>query len=256
MFFGLRFRLLLLVLLACAPLVGLTLHTASKERRREVAAWRRTGRAAHAGCAPRRSPVAETDPPTAAGGVGVFRRAFGQRRRLQEVTGGALGQLPRAMPISVSLTPTVEVVASALPARPARQPGRPSSCRPGSLDARFATGGYLTGLAKGKPTVTFGCPVFDASEHRSSRGGCLDRAGLVHAARVCAIHEYAQGCELGRDQPQRKRSSCDIPPVWPPSGQPFPDRALVNTALSQPDGIVEAPDSQGIPSFYAFAPLG
>ena len=36
-FFGLRFRLLLLVLLACAPLVALTLHVASAERRRAVA---------------------------------------------------------------------------------------------------------------------------------------------------------------------------------------------------------------------------
>ena len=51
-FFGLRFRLLLLVLLACAPLVGLTLHTASKERRREVAAWRERARQHRAGCAP------------------------------------------------------------------------------------------------------------------------------------------------------------------------------------------------------------
>ena len=36
---GLRLRLLLLVLLACAPLVGLTLHTASEERRRLVKEW-------------------------------------------------------------------------------------------------------------------------------------------------------------------------------------------------------------------------
>src|ERR1035441_6743891 len=37
--FGLRFRLLLLVLLVCAPLIALTLHTASDERRRAVADW-------------------------------------------------------------------------------------------------------------------------------------------------------------------------------------------------------------------------
>ena len=37
--FGLRFRLLLLVLLVCAPMVGLILHAASKERRRAVDAW-------------------------------------------------------------------------------------------------------------------------------------------------------------------------------------------------------------------------
>jgi len=38
--FGLRFRLLLLVLLACAPLVALTVHTASRERRRAVSQWK------------------------------------------------------------------------------------------------------------------------------------------------------------------------------------------------------------------------
>jgi len=43
-FFSLRLRLLLLVLLACAPLVGLTLHSASKERRRAVTAWRERAR--------------------------------------------------------------------------------------------------------------------------------------------------------------------------------------------------------------------
>jgi hypothetical protein len=37
--FGLRFRLLLLVLLVCAPLIALTLRTASNERRRAVADW-------------------------------------------------------------------------------------------------------------------------------------------------------------------------------------------------------------------------
>ena len=36
---SLRFRLLLPVLLACAPLVALTLHTASEGRRRAVAGW-------------------------------------------------------------------------------------------------------------------------------------------------------------------------------------------------------------------------
>ena len=38
-FSGLRWRLLLLVLLACAPLIGLTLHTASEDRRRLVKEW-------------------------------------------------------------------------------------------------------------------------------------------------------------------------------------------------------------------------
>ena len=39
-FSGLRFRLLLLVLLACAPLLALTLHAAWDDRRRQLGAWR------------------------------------------------------------------------------------------------------------------------------------------------------------------------------------------------------------------------
>lgn len=39
MFSGLRFRLLLLVLMTCAPLVALTLHTSWEDRRRQVLNW-------------------------------------------------------------------------------------------------------------------------------------------------------------------------------------------------------------------------
>src|SRR6266568_5837270 len=46
--FSLRFRLLLLVVLACAPLIILTLRNASEERRRQVSNWRqRTQRMAN-----------------------------------------------------------------------------------------------------------------------------------------------------------------------------------------------------------------
>src|SRR6185369_201251 len=39
-FFGLRFRLFVLVFVACAPLVALMLHTAWEDRRRAMATWR------------------------------------------------------------------------------------------------------------------------------------------------------------------------------------------------------------------------
>src|SRR5262245_23780165 len=46
--FGLRFRLLLLTAIACAPLIVLTLRNASEERRRQVTNWRQlTQRMAH-----------------------------------------------------------------------------------------------------------------------------------------------------------------------------------------------------------------
>src|SRR5579864_7095562 len=39
-FFGLRFRLLVLVVLTCAPLIALMLHTAGEDRRRAMTSWR------------------------------------------------------------------------------------------------------------------------------------------------------------------------------------------------------------------------
>src|SRR5947209_717622 len=44
LFFHLRVRLLLLVILTCAPLIALTLHTSSEERRRQTADWEHQGR--------------------------------------------------------------------------------------------------------------------------------------------------------------------------------------------------------------------
>src|SRR5690348_7451063 len=39
-FSGLRFRLMLLILLACAPLMALVLHSSWEDRRRAEAGWR------------------------------------------------------------------------------------------------------------------------------------------------------------------------------------------------------------------------
>src|SRR5215467_8192550 len=39
-FLGLRFRLLLLVVLTCTPLIILTLHRAGEDRRRAMSSWR------------------------------------------------------------------------------------------------------------------------------------------------------------------------------------------------------------------------
>ena len=63
---------------------------------------------------------------------------------------------------------------------------------------------------------------------------------------------YPRTCLMGRAGRWLERNRTVLlryPASSPPSGPPFPNRALVNTAFSQPDSIVEAPDSRGIPSF-------
>ncbi len=252
-FFGLRFRLLLLVLVACAPLVGLTLHDASKERRRAVAAWsqqaRQLARVAHHEeaellCQTRQLLLAVSES-SAAGSPSP--KAC--RKPLEEI----FASYPSYANLGLMDTHGV-VLASALPlAEPDNLADRALADR--VLQTRaFAIGGRLALIAKGKPAVAFGHPVFDASES-------------VHAVVVAWMGLdwfTGAGSELSKNVPNgaswtvvgsNRTVLLRYPASSPPSGPPFPNRALVNTAFSQPDSIVEAPDSRGIPSYFAFQPL-
>ena len=80
----------------------------------------------------------------------------------QEVAGGIFASYPSYANLGLMDT-NGEVLASALPLA---EPGNPADrdlVRRVLKTRAFAVGGYPAGLAKGKPTVTFGCPVFDAS---------------------------------------------------------------------------------------------
>ena len=217
--FGLRFRLLLLVLLACAPLVGLSLRTASNERRHDVVHCAKSP-AAHPGCAPGRRRAARSYPATAVGGVGVVRGAIGQSLSLQEIAGGILRQLP-------------QLLQSGCDGRQRRGPGhRASLTEPRNqtdrdlvrrrIDTRaFASGGYPVGLASGKPTVAFGCPVFSPS-------------GSVQAVAVAwmGLDSFTRpGSDLSAQVPvaanwtvvNRKGTMlARYPASEPASGEPFP----------------------------------
>ncbi len=197
-FFGLRFRLLLLVLLACAPLVGLTVHTASQERRRELAAWRERVR--------QLVQVARREEEDLIGQTRQLLLAVSEssavrsgspdacKKSLEEVFANYPGNANLGV-----IDTNGEVVASALPLAELGNPADRALVRRVRKTRAFAMGDYLTGLAKGKPAVAFGCPVFDDVRQRAGGGRGLDGVGLVYPARVCAIHERACGGELDGD---------------------------------------------------------
>ena len=252
-FFGLRFRLLLLVLLACAPLVGLTLHSASKERRREMAAWReRSGQLAQ---------IAHREEGELLGQTRQLLLAMSESSAVQSASPGACKKLleeifashPNYANLDVTDT-NGEVLASALPLA---EPGNPvdrTLVRRVLKTRAFASVGYLAGLAKGKPTIAFGCPVIGPS-------------GSVQAVVVSWVGSdwfTVAGSELSAQVPAAAtwtvvtRNGTILmryPASGPASGEPFPNLALVRTAFSRPDGIVKAPDSHGMPAYYAFESL-
>jgi signal transduction histidine kinase len=248
-FFGLRFRLLLLVLLACAPLVGLTLCTASKERRNDVASWCERAR--------QLALIAQREEKEMLGQAQQLLLAVseassvrsGDRQACKTSLGEVFASYPSYANLGMSDT-NGEILASVLPsAESAHQIVRRV------LETRaFAVGQYPAGFTNDKPTLTLGSPVFDGSGQVravvfASMG--LDwfaGSGSELSAQVPAGASWTlmdcNGKILVRDPAPRS-----------PSEWPLLDRALVKSVLSQPDGIVETLDPQGIPSFYAFGPL-
>ena len=251
-FFGLRFRLLLLVLLACAPLVALTLHTASRERRRAVAAWSERAQTDDPAGPAGGGGFARTDPPTAAGSVGVVRGAVGRTRHLQEVTGAKCSPATPAMPTWVWPTPTarswpapsarpspaIRLTASSFVACSQRAPSRSAATRSVFTNGKPAV--ILAVLFSTGPT-SVQAVVFATLE--------LDWLAGARSELSAQVPKGATWTEIDRNGTILVR----YPASGLSCGQPFPDRALVRTVLSQPDGIVEAPDSSGIPAFCAFA---
>ncbi|MGO8931082.1 MAG: PAS domain-containing protein [Limisphaerales bacterium] len=249
--FGLRFRLLLLVLLACAPLVALTLHTASSERRRAVTAW-----SERAQRLTRRAQREEAD------FLGQTRQLllavsessavqYGNGQTRKKSLGEVLARYPTYANLSVADT-NGEVLASAVPlGEPGNQADREFFRRVLTTRA-FAIGATSTVFTNGKPSVTFGCPVFDGSDHVQAVVFATLEPDWLAGARSelpAQVPKGATWTELDRNGAILVRYPASALSL----GQPFPDRALARTVLSQPDGIVEAPDSSGSSAFCAFA---
>jgi PAS domain S-box-containing protein len=248
--FGLRFRLLLLVLLVCAPLVALTLHAASKERRRAVAEWSK-----RAETMTRLAGREEADLLVQTRQLLLaVSKSSAMRSGNREICKQSLEQVFASYPnyANVGVTDTNGVLlASAVPvAEPGNQAGRLFFRRVLATRA-FAVGDYRAGFTNGKPAVTFGCPVFDGSNHVQAVVLAtleLDWSGRARSELAAQVPKAATWTEIDPNGTVLVR----YPAAGSSSGQPFPDRALVNRVLSQREGIVKVPDSSGFPAFCAF----
>src|ERR1035441_9164780 len=248
--FGLRFRLLLLVLLVCAPLIALTLHTASNERRRAVADWcERAQRLTRRARQEEAYLLGKTRQLLLAASESSAVRS-GDHEACRKWLEEELTAYPSYADLAVTDT-NGEVLASALPlVEPSNQAHREFFGRVLATRA-FAIGDYAVDFTNGKPAVTFGFPVFDGSNHVQAVVFATQELDLV-GARTELTAQVPQGAtwtEIDRQGVILVR----YPGSGRSCGQPFPDRALLKAVLGQRDGIVEVPDSTGKPAFCAFA---
>jgi signal transduction histidine kinase len=247
-FSGLRFRLLLLVLLACAPLMALVLHTSWEDRRRSEAGWRQQSQDLQQ--------VARRDEEDLIGGThqlllavseSAYVRSFNPRR-CEKGLDDLFASYPRFANLGV-LTTNGEVLASARPVAVATIAER--AFVKNALSARSFTVGTFP-ASNNRPTINFGHPV-------------LDHAGKVLGvvfAELDLPYFYRFGTELpsrlppGATWTEIDRSGTVLarypgPDEW--IGKVFPEPDLLPTLQTRQQGVLERIAPGGVRNFYAFS---
>lgn len=250
---GLRWRLLLLVLLACAPLVGLTLHTASEDRRRLVKDWnQRSQKMMDLATREEGQVIGQTRQLLFALSESALVRS-GSRRGCEKLLDELFGSYPRYANLGVVKTNGM-VLASARPmVEPANQMNRQFFRRALATHA-FAIGDFPDGQAVGKPTLDFGYPVFDSAGQIQAvvfAALDLDWVSRFESALPAQLPKGATWTEI--DRTGRILVRYPSPEKW--IGQPFPEKSLLKTVFTQDRGVVEAISEDGIPGYHAFAAM-
>ena len=266
-FSGLRLRLLLMVLLACAPLVALVLHAAWEDRRRARAAWQsQLGNILQIARNEEKKIVDSTRQLLLAvsevSGVPTFDPEAANISLL-----GIHKSYSRYANLGLLAT-NGDVVASAAPAREANLRGHLFFKRVMERHT-FAVGGVsFPASSGGSPHVFFGYPVRNAAGNLT---------GVVYAD--LDLNARAQDSDIRRNLPasttwmavdwrgrilasfgpaggtrEDNRNRPRLPQTERP-GRKLTDGWLLTNAFTQFSGTLEARDRDGTWNVYAFAPL-
>lgn len=250
---GLRWRLLLLVLLACAPLVGLMLHTASEERRRLVKEWmQRSQEMVELATREESQVIGQTRQLLLALAESSQVRSD-NRRGSKKLLDELFGSYPSYANLGVIRTNGI-VLASAQPMAEAVNRTNCHYFRRALATRAFAIGDFPDGQAVGKPVVNFGYPVFNSEGEIQAVVFAtldLDWVSRFESALPSQLPEGATWTEIDRTGKILVRYPA--PEKW--IGQPFPEKALLQKVFTQNHGVVEAMSANGVPSYHAFAAM-
>jgi signal transduction histidine kinase len=246
-FAGLRFRLFALVLLVCAPLVVLMLHSAGEDRRRAEAGWRQKSQELQQ--------IASRDEEHLIGSTRQLLLAVSESsyvhsldpRRCKKGLDDLFASYPRFANLGV-LTTNGEVLASARPVSSGSIADR-DFVRRALITRMFTIGSFPS--ASDPATISFGYPIL-------SHTGML--LGLVFAE--LDLRYFARfGTELPAQLPsgatwiELNHSGIVLtrypnPETW--IGRAFSDPSLLSTLLGRPMGTLERLSPEGLSNFYAF----
>jgi signal transduction histidine kinase len=247
--FGLRFRLLLLVILATAPFLVLVVHSASTERQRAVAVWQDRSR--------RLAELAQKEEATVIGAAKQLLLALSESAALQstnrEVCKKALEEVQASHPSFANLALVAtngELIASVFPAGGQHNHSNRSYFRRVLQTRAFAIGAYVPRSASRRPAVSLGCPVFDTADHLQA----VVYATLPLDWYSSAASELPAEVPVGATWMVLDRAGAVLMrhPKAPPSGAQFvPDSSFVDGVFNHPVGVIQARDAKGVQICYA-----
>jgi PAS domain S-box-containing protein len=251
LFVGLRFRLVLLVVLASLPPVLLTLHVARQDRQRQTMALRQRSHDM--------IQLAARKEDEMIAGTRQLLRGVAESSQVQSARWSDCTKLlrtlfadyPRYANLGV-IKANGEVQASALPlAEPVNLADR-SFFQRALATRNLSIGDYQVGRITGKPSFNLGYPV-------------LNPSGQVEAVVFAALDldwlsrsDYALQKLLPEGATWTKiDSKGTILARYPESekwlvGEPLPETPLLQTLLARKNGVMEAVDPKGISVFYDF----
>jgi PAS domain S-box-containing protein len=251
LFSGLRFRLVLLVVLASLPPVVLTLHIARQDRQRQTAALRQHSQDM--------VKLAARKEDEMIAGTRQLLRAIAESSQVQSAQWSKCTKLlrtlfadyPRYANLGVLKT-NGNVLASALPlADPVNLADR-SFFQRALATRELSLGDYAVGRISGKPGFGLGYPVLSPS------GQVLAVVFATLDLDWLNASDYALQMQLPRGATWTKVDSKGTILARYPGpkkslvGEPLSDLSLLKTFLTRKSGVLEAVDSKGAPVFYDF----
>ncbi len=249
-FSSLRSRLILLVLLAMVPALGLELYTASEQRRLEIKQVQSETKVL--------TQLAASDQEQLIEGVRQLLIAMAQLPQVRNQDPVACNQLMADLQTQYSFYTTLGVTNNA------GEVTCQASLSPevGSTDQtyyqralrnkNFSVGSYQKGRGQGKALLYFGYPVFD---QRQPNGRVVFVGlDLLKLNQRLAQAQLPKGAILTLfDRNGRILARSQDPQQW--VGKLLPEAALVKTALSEQEGTAELPGLDGATRLYAFENL-
>jgi signal transduction histidine kinase len=249
LFCGLRFRLLVLVAVVCAPLVGLTVHRAGEDRRRAVEGWRHRSQQLNQ-LAVRQEDKLIDEARRLLGSMGeadsVRTNSPADCRKL--VNGLFVGY-PQYANLAI-MNGSGDILASAIALGGRAAQADRAFLRQVLENGTFAIDNFPSGRVSGKPVVKFGYPVFD-EEGRPVAAvyAALDLTAVspFGSASQVQLPSGATWTELDRNGTVVFRYPAQN--NW--NGKPYPDTSLVKQLAAEREGVLQ--DDAKVPTVYAFA---